>query len=323
MADTASPTTSALRARQRSSDPATTLATKKPARKHRRRSPAPWVLALPAILAVVAVRFVPSIFGASYAFTDWNGDGASADWIGFRNFRQILDDPVTRKALINTFTLAGALVVIVNVLGLALALALRRTFKTRGLMRAMFFLPFALSHLASGYVWQYIFQYDGPLNRFLGLIGLESQQRTWLADPTWALYTVLTVLVWQYTGLAMVIYLAGLEGISGDLEDAAAVDGASAGLKFWRITLPLLAPAVTVSATLTLIFGLGAFDQVLSLTGGGPVNSTETLATQVWRNTFIYGRFGYGSALALILTVIVAVLSVLQVSILRARENNL
>jgi raffinose/stachyose/melibiose transport system permease protein len=282
-----------------------------------------WLLAVPAISVLVCLRFLPSIIGGTYAFTDWNGAGAGASWIGLGNFRTIFSDPTTSSALVHTFQLAGLLVVICNVLGLLLAMSLRRSLKTRNLMRAMFFLPFALSHLATGYIWQYIFQYNGPLNRILGAVGLDSFQGVWLADPTWAIYTILVVLVWQYTGLTMVIYLAGLEGIPDEIHDAVAMDGASSWLKFRKVTLPLLAPAITVSATLTLIFGLGAFDQVLSLTGGGPVNATETLATQVWQHTFVYGRFGYGSALALILTGLVATLSIAQVSLLRYRESRL
>jgi raffinose/stachyose/melibiose transport system permease protein len=281
----------------------------------------PWLLAVPAVIAVLVLRFLPAIIGGTYAFTSWNGVGASAEWIGFDNFRQIFDDPITSKALGNTLKLAFLLVVIANLGGLALAIILRRAFKTRSLMRALIFLPFALSHLASGYIWQYIFQYDGPLNRALDLVGLDGWQKTWNADPGWALYTILAVLVWQYTGLAMIIYLAGLEGIPAELDDAAAVDGASAWLKFRRVTLPLLAPAITVCATLTLIFGFAAFDQVLAVTNGGPVNSTETLATQVWRNTFTFGRYGYGAALALILTGVVAVLAIGQVTLLRYREH--
>ena len=261
--------------------------------------------------------------GGTYAFTNWSGAGAGASWIGLGNFRAIFSDPTTSNALVNTFQLAGLLVVVSNVFGLLLALSLRRSLKTRNLMRAMFFLPFALSHLATGYIWQYIFQYEGPLNRLLGMVGLDSLQRVWLADPTWAMYTILVVLVWQYTGLTMVIYLAGLEGIPDELHDAVAMDGASPWLKFRKVTFPLLAPAITISATLTLIFGLGAFDQVLSLTGGGPVNATQTLATQVWQQTFVYGRFGYGSALALILAGLFATLSIAQVSLLRYRETRL
>jgi raffinose/stachyose/melibiose transport system permease protein len=269
------------------------------------------------------LRFLPSILGGTYAFTGWNGAGADASWIGLGNFRAIFSDPTMSNALVHTFQLAGLLVVTCNVLGLLLAMSLRGPLKARNLLRAMFFVPFALSHLATGYIWQYIFQYGGPLNRLLVTMGLESWQRVWLADPTWAIYTILVVLVWQYTGLTMVIYLAGLEGIPDELHDAAAVDGASSWLKFRKVTLPLLAPAITISVTLTLIYGLGAFDQVLSLTGGGPVNATETLATQVWQQTFVYGRFGYGSALALILTALVATLSIAQVSLLRFREARL
>jgi raffinose/stachyose/melibiose transport system permease protein len=282
-----------------------------------------WLIAIPAIAVLIGFRFLPSIFGGTYAFTGWNGVGADANWIGLGNFRAIFSDPTTSSALLHTFQLAGLLVVICNVFGLLLAMSLRRQLKTRTFLRAMFFLPFALSHLATGYIWQYIFQYSGPLNRVLMTVGLDSWQRVWLADPTWAIYTILVVLVWQYVGLTMVIYLAGLEGIPDEIHDAAAVDGASSWLKFRKVTLPLLAPAITISVTLTLIFGLGAFDQVLSLTGGGPVNATETLATQVWQQTFVYGRFGYGSALALILTALVATLSIAQVTLLRWREARL
>jgi raffinose/stachyose/melibiose transport system permease protein len=296
---------------------------REPRARRRSLKKVPWLIAIPAVAVLIGLRFLPSIIGGTYAFTSWNGAGTDATWIGLENFRTILSDPTTSNALVHTFQLAGLLVVICNVLGLLLALGLRKQLKTRNLMRALFFLPFALSHLATGYIWQYIFQYSGPLNSLLAAVGLESWQRVWLADPTFAIYTILVVLVWQYTGLTMVIYLAGLEGIPDELHDAAAVDGASPWLKFRKVTLPLLAPAITISVTLTLIFGLGAFDQVLSMTGGGPVNATQTLATQVWQNTFVYGRFGYGSALALILTALVAVLSIAQVSLLRYREARL
>ena len=278
----------------------------------------PWLLAIPAIVLMLGLRFVPAIFSGGYAFTDWTGLTLSANPVGFANFVDIFTSDTTRNALLHTL-----LLVLSNVFGLGLALLLHRGLKSRNLLRAMFFLPFALSHLATGYVWQYIFSYTGPFNQFLGAVGLTSLQKTWLADPSWAIYTIVAVLVWQYTGLAMIIYLAGLEGISEELDDAVAVDGASRWLKFRRVTLPLLAPAVTIASTLTLIYGLGAFDQVIALTGGGPVDSTETLATLVWKNTFIYGHFGYGSALALLLATIVAFLSIIQMSILRWRESRL
>jgi raffinose/stachyose/melibiose transport system permease protein len=283
----------------------------------------PWMLALPAIVAVLLLRYAPTLFGASYAFTDWKGAGLSANWVGIDNFRQIFDDPLTRGALWHTLEMAAIFVVVVNVVGLALALGLRRMLKTRNFLRAIFFLPVVLSELATAYIWSYIFQYDGPLNLFLGAVGLDSWKKTWIADPTWAMATILVVLVWQFAGLTMVIYLAGLQGIPDELDDAAAVDGASAWGRFRRVTLPLLAPAVTVAVTLTLIFGLRVFDQVIGVTSGGPANATETLATQVYNQTFVFGKYGYGAALALILTALVAVLVVTQAALLRAREMRL
>jgi raffinose/stachyose/melibiose transport system permease protein len=119
------------------------------------------------------------------------------------------------------------------------------------------------------------------------------------------------------------MYLAGLEGIPEELDEAAAVDGASAFRRFRRLTLPLLAPAITISVTLSLVYGLGVFDQVLALTGGGPADASETLATQVYKQTFSFGRYGYGTALALILTVLITAFTLAQLAILRAREKRI
>jgi raffinose/stachyose/melibiose transport system permease protein len=216
--------------------------------------------------------------------------------------------------------LAGSFVVIVNVFGLALALAVNKGLKTRNLLRSVFFLPVAMSSVAIAFIWQYIFQFEGPLNQFLGVIGLESWQRAWLSEPGWAVWMVLVVLVWQYTGLAMVLYLAGLQTIPDELLEAAEVDGAKAWTRFRRIVFPLLAPAFTVCATLTLLIGLRVFDQVLALTGGGPVTASETLSTQIWKQGWVNGRFGYSAALSLMLTVLVGTLAITQTLLLRRRE---
>ena len=281
---------------------------------------APWLLALPAIALLLAFHFVAQAEGAWYSFTDWDGV-SPAHWIGLDNFRHIWASDVQRGALWNSLKLAGVFVVVVNVLGLTLALGLNRTVKSRHLLRSLFFLPVVLSALASAYIWQYIFDYRGALNQFLGAVGLEAWQRPWLGDPDWALWAILVAMVWQFSGLAMVIYLAGLQGIPEELDEAALVDGASSWFRFRRVTLPLLAPAITTSATLTLIFGLRVFDQILALTGGGPDYATETLATQVYTQTFANGLFGYGSALALVLTALVMMLAAAQLAILRFREG--
>ncbi len=293
-----------------------------PTRRRRPGGSVPWIWVLPAVAVVLAFRYVATGAGTWYAFTDWDGL-SDATWVGLDNFRQIFEDPASRGALQNTIVLAFTFVIASNVIGLALALALQRTIKTRGLLRALFFVPVVMSSLAVSYVWQFIFSFTGPLNQLLGALGLESWQRPWTGDPTWALWTIFVVLVWQFVGLSMVMYLAGLEGIPEELDEASAVDGASTFRRFRKITLPLLAPAITVSVTLSTIYGLGVFDQVLAVTGGGPVDASETLATQIYKQTFAFGRFGYGTALSLILTVLITVLAVAQLVILRRRERRL
>jgi len=278
-----------------------------------------WVV--PALVLVLAVHYIAVGAGAWYAFTDWNGVG-KAHYIGLENFREILRDDEARGALVHTLVLAFTFVAAANAIGLALALALNRTLKSRNFLRALFFAPVVMAPLAVSYIWQFIFDYNGPLNTLFGAVGLDSWQQGWLGSPTWALWTVFVVMVWQFSGLTMVIYLAGLQGVPEELDEAAAVDGAGMFYRLRRVTAPLLAPAFTVALTLTLINGLRVFDQILALTGGGPVGASETLATQVYKQTFVNGRFGYGAAIALVLTVLIAVFALVQLTVLRARENH-
>jgi raffinose/stachyose/melibiose transport system permease protein len=279
--------------------------------------------ALPGIGFVVAFIYIAFVAGAGYAFTDWNGISAAARWIGIANFREIAKTPEARQALWHTLELTAAFVVVVNAVGLGLALALNRTVRSRNLLRALFFAPVVLSPLAVSYIWQYIFDVSGPLNGLLGTLGLHSWQRGWIGDPHWALWTIFVVMVWQFAGLAMTLYLAGLQSISTDLDEAAAVDGASTSYRLRRVTLPLLAPSFTISITLMTISGLRVFDQVKGLTGGGPGNASETLATQVYAQGFVNGRFGYSAAFGVVLTLLVALVSVTQVVVLRRREARL
>ena len=282
----------------------------------------PWLLALPGLVALLAFHFVPVGYGAYSAFTDWNGV-SHASWVGLRNFREIANDVSARDALFHTLELAGCFVVATNAIGLALALGLNRAVKTRHLLRSLFFAPVAVSPIAIGFLWSWIFDPAGALNRMLGDVGLSSLERGWTGDPSTALWSILVVMVWQFSGLAMVLYLAGLQGISEDIYDAMVVDGASPWFRFRKVVLPLLAPAVTVSATITLIIGMRVFDQIVALTGGGPALATETLAYQVWDQTFEASRFGYGAALALILTALVMTIALTQLVVLRRNEQTL
>ncbi|MGP3533239.1 carbohydrate ABC transporter permease [Microbacterium sp. RD1] len=292
------------------------------AQKLRRSARVPWGWAFPALLLVVAIVYAADLAGAWYSLTDWTGSTSGANWVGIANFSSIIQDEMARTALLHTLLIAAVFVVLSNAIGMALAVGLARTLKTRNLLRSMFFLPVAMSPLAVSYIWKYILQYNGPLNGVLGWLGLTPAQQDWLGSPTFAIWAIIVVLIWQFSGLTMVFYLAGLQTIPVEIDEASALDGASAWYRFWKVTLPLLAPSVTVSLTFTLVLGLRVFDQVMALTAGGPVGATETLATQVYKQTFVNGQFGYGAALSVVLTILVALIGFAQLVVLRRRERS-
>jgi len=270
-----------------------------------------WWWALPGILMVLAIHYVATTVGGFFAFTNWTGIG-EFDFVGFDNFRKILADPTKIAALGNTLFLAFGSVILSNVAGLGIAIGLNRVMKTRYILRTLFFMPVVLSPLATSYIWKFIFQFDGPVNILLRSVGLGELARPWLADPTWAIWTVLIVVVWQNTGFAMVIYMAGLASVPVEIEEAAAIDGANLWQRFWHITLPSIRPAIAIATTLGLVNGLRIFDQIMALTGGGPANATATLATEMYKQAFSLGNFGYGAALAVLLTVIILFFAVVQ-----------
>lgn len=270
-----------------------------------------WWWALPGIVLVIAIHYVATAVGGAFAFTNWTGIG-SFDWIGFQNFVKIFQNPAMVQALVNTLFLAIASVVLVNIVGLALALGINRLIKSRYILRVLFFMPVVLSPLAVSYIWKFIFDYNGPINAVLTGVGLGSWTKAWLADPTLAIWAVLVVIVWQQTGFAMVIYMAGLAGVPHEIEEAAAIDGANLWQRFWHVVLPSIRPAVAISTTLGIVNGLRIFDQIMALTSGGPAGATETLATQVYKQAFSLGQFGYGAALALVLTLIILVFAIIQ-----------
>jgi len=278
-----------------------------------------WWWALPAIVLVIGVHYVATLTGGFFAFTNWTGLG-DWDFIGLDNFERIFQDPQLLGAVWNTLFLAFASVILTNVFGLLYALAINRMLKTRYLLRTLLFMPVVLSPLAVAYVWKFIFQFNGPLNGFLGFLGLEELQKVWLADPTWSIWAILITVVWQQTGFVMVIYLAGLASVPVEVEEAAALDGAGIWGRFWHVTVPAIRPSIAIATTLGIIQGLRIFDQILALTGGGPAGATETLATEVYKQAFSLGQFGFGSALALVLTVIILVFAVLQQYVTRDRS---
>jgi raffinose/stachyose/melibiose transport system permease protein len=270
-----------------------------------------WWWALPAVVLMLALIYATTASGAFYAFTNWTGIG-DYDFVGLANFRRIFQTEELTGSLINTLILAFGFLVLTNVLGLLFALALNRTLKSRFVLRTLLFMPVVIAPVAVSFMWKFIFAFNGPLNQTLGALGLDSWQQDWLADPTLALIAVLVVMVWQNTGFVMVIYLAGLATVPIELEEAASLDGAGVIRRFRSVVLPMIQPSVAIATTLMLIQGLRIFDQVLALTGGGPSGATQTLATEIYQQTFTFSNFGFGAALALTLSVLILVFTVIQ-----------
>ncbi|HET6824816.1 MAG TPA: sugar ABC transporter permease [Amnibacterium sp.] len=312
---------SATQSRVRATAPGRDAAAQNPSRRRSKRvGYGYWWWALPALVLTVVTVYITTASGAFFAFTNWTGVG-SFDFIGITNFINIFKTPELIGALVNTLVLAAGFVVFTNILGLLFALALNRTLKTRYLLRTLVFMPVVLSPVAVSFIWKFIFDYSGPLNQILGAVGLKSLETAWLASPTLALVCVLVVLVWQSIGFVMVTYLAGLATVPPELEEAAALDGAGIWRRFRSVTVPMIQPSIAIATTLTLIQGLRVFDQVMALTGGGPSHATETLATEIYNQTFTYQQFGFGAAMALLLSVLILIFTVVQQSITRDRTQ--
>lgn len=277
-----------------------------------------WFL-LPALIAYGFVMIYPSLAGAFYAFTDWRGR-RTAQFIGLDNFVQLLGDHQARASLANTLTLAVVVVTVQTLIGLSLALALSAKLRTRTLLRTLFFIPVVLPSIIVAVLWRYLYVPGGPIDTVLEWLGLGSLTQSWLGDSSVALGSVIATIIWQNVGLTMVIYLAGIERIPVELYEAASIDGASAWSRLWNITLPLLAPATTIVITLSMVGSLKLFDQVFVMTGGGPGYATETLSMVMYRQAFVLGNYGYGTAIALVLTLIVAVAAYFQLRVSRRFE---
>lgn len=276
---------------------------------------------LPALALYVFVVLVPSVQGAGLAFTDWDGLSPVKNFVGLDNFREMLKDPAARGALRQTLIIAVAVTVVQNTIGLLLALGVHSRIRSRFVLRVLLFAPAVMTPVVTAALWKYMLAPEGALNSLFGAVGLDGMRQNWLGDPDLALASVIGVIVWQFSGYSMVIFLAGLQGIPNEVYEAAAVDGAGAWRRFRSVVLPLLAPAMTINLMLSIIGGLKLFDQVWVLTSGGPGNATETLSTLLYKNAFQFNEYGYSVAIAIVLTVFVAVISSGQYGLLRRQER--
>ncbi|WP_052768714.1 carbohydrate ABC transporter permease [Streptomyces humi] len=286
---------------------------------HRRRATMAAFL-LPAIAVYSVFTLYPLVRGVYLSFTDSLG-GPVANFVGLDQYQAMADDPAVSAALWHTVLYAVVVVVAQNGLGLLFASMLFRRPRVRKVLNVVLLTPTLISPVMAAFIWSYLFAPTGGLNALLGTAGLGSLQHVWLGDPHTALYAVAAVNVWMFTGYSCAIFLAGYMSLPTELLEAAALDGASGWRRFRSIEWPLLAPALTVNVTLSLIGSLKVFEFPLVLTNGGPAGATDTLTLLVYRNIFGGGKFALGVALSVLLLVTVVVLSSATNSLLRLRER--
>ncbi|KUM68961.1 carbohydrate ABC transporter permease [Streptomyces griseorubiginosus] len=288
---------------------------------HRRRATMAAFL-LPAITVYAVFMLYPLGRGIYLSMTDSLG-GPIAHFVGTEQYRAMADDPDVTAALWHTVLYAAVVVIAQNGLGLLFASMLFRRPKVRKALSVTLLTPTLVSPVMAAFIWSYLFAPDGGINALLGLLGLDSLEHVWLGDTSTALYAVAAVNIWMFAGYSCAIFLAGYMSLPTELLDAAAVDGANGWRRFRSIEWPMLAPALTVNVTLSLIGSLKVFEFPLVLTNGGPAGSTETLTTLVYRNVFGGGKFALGIAISVLLLVTVVVLSSATSSLLRLRERRI
>src|SRR5215211_8662929 len=290
-----------------------------PARRSWRRYRAGILFVLPALILYLVFMVYPFFQSIYFSFTSWNGVTAVKDWIGLANYRELIGDDLFWLSLLHTviWVIVGTIAPIA--IGMLLAVLLWRRPKGFTLFRTIFFMPQVLSTVVIGIVWSWIYNpIFGILNESLDAIGLKNISRGWLGDPDVALYAVLVAAIWATIGFVFVIFLAGLQNVSKDLLEAATVDGANVWQRFWNVTVPQMASVINVVVALLLIGGFSVFDIIFVMTGGGPANATEVIATYTYKEAFVQNRVGYASTLSLVMTVISLVVSV---AFIRLRER--
>jgi raffinose/stachyose/melibiose transport system permease protein len=195
-----------------------------------------WWFALPALALYAFIVLVPTARGSFYSFTNWDGLNPVQHWVGLDNFRRILHDGAARGAVRHTVEIAIAITIIQNLVGLLLALGVNTHIKSRNLVRVLLFAPAVMTPVVVAYLWQYMYSPPGAINRGLDAVGLHGLRQDWLGNPTLALWSIVAVIVWQFAGYSMVIFLAGLQSIPTEILEAAEVDGARPFQRFWRVT---------------------------------------------------------------------------------------
>jgi ABC-type sugar transport system permease subunit len=277
------------------------------------RAAAPYVFISPFYIIFLAFGLLPILFSLVVSVFDWRGT-TPGGYVGLANYRILLNDPSFYKALFNTFYVWVGSVPTMIFLALIFAVFLNsRLVRFRSVFRTLYFLPVVTSLLIAGLIFSLLFSTSfGLANRILELVGIAPIN--WLADPNWMKVTLILALLWRWTGNDMVLMLAGLQQIPTDLYEAAKVDGATEVQTFWHITVPLMRPVILFDAIISTIGAFNLFAEPFALfgPGGGIEQSGLVTGTLLYQYAFVYFKFGYGSALAWVLAMVIFALSMIQ-----------
>ncbi|MFT4416241.1 carbohydrate ABC transporter permease [Fredinandcohnia humi] len=275
-----------------------------------------WLFLAPTLVALGVVVILPLIVGTYYSFTDWNGIKIN-EFVGFEHYKNLIQDEEFRASLWFTVKFSVVSIFLINLFGLSLALLVTQKLKSNKILRTIFFMPNLIGGLILGFIWQFIFmKVFASIGDLTGILGLKG----WLSTDTTGFWALVILMSWQMSGYIMIIYISYLESVPQELLEAAEIDGANSLQRFWNVTFPLVAPAFTVSLFLTLSNSFKLYDQNLSLTGGGPYNSTQMVAMEIFKTAFSENNYAYGQAKAIVFFIIVAVISLTQVYINKKRE---
>jgi len=260
----------------------------------------------PALIVFIAMFLIPMVLAVVLSFTDWNGYSLHFDFIGLENYTKAFKNPRTIDAAAFTAVIAVAGTILCNGIGLGVAALIAGNGRGNTVLRTIFFYPYIISALIIGFLWSAILSPQGAINSLLTQFGVSPLP--FLTDVTFAKVSVILTIVWSHFGFNMILYLAGIKSVPAEYYEAATVDGASRWQQFKSITVPLIAPVVTVNLVLTLVGLLKAYDIILALTDGGPAASTQTIVYQILRDSFAHANLGFGAAQSIVLLVVTAVI---------------
>ncbi|MCT9820803.1 sugar ABC transporter permease [Microbacterium sp. W1N] len=269
-----------------------------------------YAMVAPAVLGSICFVLIPLAAVVFYSLHDWNVLSNTFNWTGLSNYEAMLNDQGLKDSLLASLWFSIGLVGLNITLALLLAVLLNQKLPGTTTFRTFFFSPVVVTLVAWTIVWSFLLQADGGINGFLATLGIEGPN--WLRNDVTAMLSVIIVQVFKNVGLNMILFLAALQGVPEELSEAARIDGAGAFRRFRSITLPMISPTVLLVSILTIVGSLEVFAQIAVLTGGGPGNSTTVLVYYFYQQAFIYNDFGYGSAVAVLLFIIVLILTLVQ-----------